>query len=330
MKRNGQAKTSTPKAIRIANSSVTIKSKTMKAIQEAKINMFRATQKHCNENPTITATIPVFATAVQLLDVKIAALLATAQQEDIITKGITIDKSAAKLTLCSIAADTAAPIIAYASVNSNNALLEKVKYSYTELLRTKDDQLAPRCQNICDLATANLSELTDYGISQPIIDSLQSAIDTYQAKVPDPRNAAAQKITIRKNLVTLIAEANKVLKFQMDKTAVGFKAAHPDFYSTYRANRIIIDPSKTSTTLRGIITSAAGQTFIKGVTITINEINKTVKTDQYGEYLLKKIPAGKYTITFAADNFTTITQTDVVIKLGQINKVDITLQPTSE
>ncbi|MES2429353.1 MAG: carboxypeptidase-like regulatory domain-containing protein [Bacteroidota bacterium] len=302
----------------------------MTSPQEAKLNMFRATQKHCNENPTIIATIPVFATAVQLLDVKIAALLATAQQEDIITKGITIDKSEAKLTLCSIAADTAAPIIAYASVNSNNALLEKVKYSYTELIRTKDDQLAPRCQNICDLATANLAELIDYGISQPILDSLQSAIDAYQSKVPDPRNAAAQKSTIRKNIITLIAEANKVLKFQMDKTAVGFKASHPDFYSTYKSNRIIINPSKTSTTVRGTITSAAGQTFIKDVTITINETGASAKTDQYGEYQLKKIPAGTYTLTFTAENFTTITQTDVVIKLGQINKLDITLQPTSE
>ena len=42
----------------------------MKAKQEAKLNMFRATQKHCNDNPTIVATVPAFETASQSLNGK--------------------------------------------------------------------------------------------------------------------------------------------------------------------------------------------------------------------------------------------------------------------
>ena len=111
----------------------------MNAKQEAKLNMFRATQKHCNDNPTIVATVPAFETASQALNAKIASIIATAQQEDLITKGITVDKAEAKKTLCQLATDTAAPIFAFASANNNNQLMQEVNFTYTQLFKSKDD-----------------------------------------------------------------------------------------------------------------------------------------------------------------------------------------------
>ena len=212
----------------------------MNAKQEAKLNMFRATQK----------------SAVNSLNAKITSIIATAQQEDLVTKGITIDKAEAKKTLCQLAADVAAPIIAYAAANSNNQLLKEVSFTYSDLFKTKDDQLAPRCKNIHDAAQANLAALGTYGISAATVTILQNTINNYQAKVPDPRNAAAQKVTIRANLKNLIKEADTVLKLQMDKTIVGLKKTHPDFVSTYKSNRVILDPSKTSTSIKGVIISS--------------------------------------------------------------------------
>ena len=46
---------------------------------------------------------------------KIASIIATAQQEDLITKGITVNNAAAKKTPCQLATDTAAPIFDFAS-----------------------------------------------------------------------------------------------------------------------------------------------------------------------------------------------------------------------
>ena len=139
----------------------------MNATQEAKLNMFRATQKHCNDNPTIVSTIKAFQTAAGTLNTTIASIIATAQQEDLITKGITIDKAEAKKTLCQLAADIAAPIVAYAAATKNNKLLKEVNFTHSDLIRTKDDQLAPRCQNIYDAAKANEAALKDYGITAP-------------------------------------------------------------------------------------------------------------------------------------------------------------------
>lgn len=297
----------------------------MNAKQEAKLNMFRATQKHCADNATIIATIPALQSAVTSLNAKIASIIATAQQEDLVTKGITVDKAEAKKTLCQLTADVAAPIIAYASANSNNQLLKEVSFSYSDLFKTKDDQLAPRCKNIHDAAQNNLGTLGAYGISTTTVTTLQSTIDNYQSKVPDPRNAAAQKVTIRANLKNLIKEADTVLKLQIDKTIVTLKTSNPDFVSTYKVNRVILDPSKTSTTLKGVVTSSVDNSFIKGASILIIETAATSTTNEMGEFEIKPIPSGKYSIKATATKYKESLRTEVSIKQGQINKLDISL-----
>lgn len=299
----------------------------MNAKQEAKLNMFRATQKHCNDNPTIVATVPAFETASQALNAKIASIIATAQQEDLITKGITVDKAEAKKTLCQLATDTAAPIFAFASANNNNQLMQEVNFTYTQLFKSKDDQLAPRCQNILNAAQNNLAALAAYGITAATVTTLQTTINNYQNKVPDPRNAAAQKATIRLNLKNLIKEADKVLKLQMDKTVVAFKTANPDFVSTYKINRIIIDPSKTTTTLKGTVINSADNSFIAGATIAIEGTTIKAITNDKGEYEIKPIIPGTVNIIVSAPKFKDTTKTNIIIKQGQINKQDIALNP---
>ena len=298
----------------------------MNATQEAKLNMFRATQKHCNDNPTIVSTIPAFQTAAGTLNTTIAGIIATAQQEDLVTKGITIDKAEAKKTLCQLAADIAAPIVAYAAATKNNKLLKEINFTHSNLIRTKDDQLAPRCQNIYDAAKANEAALKDYGITATTADTLLTTINNYQAKVPDPRNAAAQKATVRANLKNLIKEADQILKLQLDKTVLGFKTSNPDFVKTYKANRIIIDPGQSATTLKGVILNAMDKTPVSGAIILIAETANKSTSNASGAYEIKPIPAGIYTINVSAPKFKDKTQKEVTVKQGQITNLDIVLE----
>ena len=299
----------------------------MNATQESKLNMFRATQKHCNDNPTIVSTIPAFQTAAGTLNTTIASIIATAQQEDLITKGITIDKAEAKKTLCRLAADIAAPIVAYAAATKNNKLLKEVNFTHSDLIRTKDDELAPRCQNIYDAAKANESALRDYGITTTTADTLLTTINNYQAKVPDPRNAAAQKATIRANLKNLIKEADQILKLQMDKTVPAFKAANPDFVSSYKANRIIIDPGQSATTLKGVILNSMNNTPVSGAAIVVVETGNKASSNEKGSYQIKPIPNGIYTVNISAPAYKDKTEKEVAVKQGQSTTKDFVLDP---
>jgi hypothetical protein len=298
----------------------------MNATQEAKLNMYRATQKHCSNNAAIVATVPAFQTVLNAFNVKLSTVIAATQQEDLVTKGITVDKAEAKKSLCRLTTDIAAPIFAYASSTANNKLKQEVNFSYSDLLRTKDDVMAPRCQNIKDLGTANLAALAPYGLTAAGLTTLQTTIDGYQAKVPTPRNSAAQKKTIRENLKKLFSEIDMLLKEQLDKTAVGFKAANPDFVSTYKANRVIIDPGKTKTTLKGTVLNAMDKSPVSGATIIVVETANKTSGNEKGNYEIKPIPAGIFTINVSAPKFKDKTQKEVPIKQGQITTLDFVLE----
>ena len=225
----------------------------MDARQEAKIRMYRATQNYCSENSAIISTNPAFMAAFNDFQAKVAAINATIQQDVVVLTGITADKNACKQRLCDLTVGTASPIYAYASSTGNNTLREEVDVTLTGLLKTREDALAPRCQNIHDAGASNLAALQDYGITQASLDALQAAIDTYAAETPKPRTAISQRKTITANLVELIEQTDQILKDRMDKLVLIFKAAHPDFVKTYESTRRIVKPPTIHTPGRALI-----------------------------------------------------------------------------
>lgn len=209
---------------------------------ESKLKMYRAVEQHGNENPTIVALNLAFSDAFNRFKAKIAAIATNAQQNETVLTGIAEDKSTFKQALARRAADIASVIYAYAIGTSNNTLKQEVNFSYSTLVKSRDNELAPRCQNIHDKAAANLADLADYGIKAADLTSLQVAIDDYQAQSPKTRAAASQRKTTGDNLNQLFKEADAILRDEMDKLIITFKPTHPDFVKTYESNRIIVDP----------------------------------------------------------------------------------------
>ncbi|HRH50388.1 MAG TPA: carboxypeptidase regulatory-like domain-containing protein [Panacibacter sp.] len=299
----------------------------MNAKLESKLDMYRATQTYCDNNMPIVSTVPAFATAFTAFKANVTALIANAQQEDQVTKGITTDKKVSKKTLAQLGADVAAPIFAYASSINDNTLKAQVNFSFSDLFKAKDELLPVRCQNIHDAGTAHLLALADFGITAPLLASLQTTIIAYKLKVPTPRNAAADKITIRLNQKNLFTATDLILKEQMDKTLAGFKAANPDFVNTYKANRVIIDPGKVTTELTGTVTNSVDSSPIKGASILIEETGVTTTTTPQGKYQIKPISHGTYTIKVTRTGYQDNIQSKINVKLGQVNKLDIALIP---
>ena len=113
----------------------------------------------------------------------------------------------------------------------------------------------------------------------------------------------------------------------MDKTVVGFKAAHPDFVSTYKANRVIIDPGKSATTLKGVILNSMDKSPVSGATIVIVETGNKTSRDEKSTYEIKPIPAGIYTINISAPKYKDKTEKEVTVKQGQITNLETLLDP---
>ena len=128
-------------------------------------------------------------------------------------------------------------------------------------------------------------------------------------------------------LKNLIKEADQILKLQLDKTVLGFKAAHPDFVKTYKANRVIIDPGQSATTLKGAILNSMDKSPVGGAAIIVVETGNKTSSNEKGSYEIKPIPAGIYTINISAPKFKDKTEKEVTVKQGQNTTLDFVLDP---
>lgn len=297
----------------------------MTSTQESKLNMYHAVINQGNANAAIIASVGALDDVFTTFKAKVSSIDTTAQLEAQVISGIATDKKTLKETLAQQTTGIAAAIYAYAVKTNNNTLKERANVNRSGLLRLKDDELAPACRNIHDDANANIAQLGDYGITAPMLVSFNTLIDQYVAKVPSPRNAASLRKTYATNLKTLFKDCDSILKNQMDKLAVQTKAAFPDFYTTYKNNRIIIDAATSSTQVEGIVINSADDSSINAVAVTVEGQTYKAKTDPSGNYILKIAVPGTYNIKFAKAGFQDKTINDVAVKLGQSTTLNVTL-----
>lgn len=298
----------------------------MTSKQEAKLNMYHAVINYCDDNAAITATVPAFGTAFSAFENKVEAIEETAQLEAQVITGITIDKKVLRTSLTEQASGIAAVVYAYASGISNNTLKEEVNFSKSDLAVLRDDQLTPTVRNIHIKATDNLAALATYGITAPTLDAFDDLIDDYAAAVPTPRNAAAQRKAYATALKNHFKDADSILKDQLDKLAVQFKSTNPDFYNTYKNNRIIIDGPTSSTGIKGLITnSATGLPVTVTATISLGETEYSTTSDASGNYELTPVAAGIYLVIVTAPGFQELQVPDIDISLGEMEILNLQL-----
>ncbi len=300
----------------------------MTSRNEAKLGMYNAVLTHIEANGTITATVPAFETAAASLRTIYNNIIEAAQQEEQAIKGITLDKSAARIALCQEAANIAAAVFAFAAAASNNTLKEQVNYPVSKLLLTKDELLIPACNNIHDLANTNVAVLTPYGVTGARLTSFNVLISDYQEVIPTPRNAATSKAAVRTSLTNLFKQADEIFKTQLDKIAMQFKTSNIDFYNTYKQNRIILDAATSSTQVTGVITDSETNQPIANVKVQVVDQPYTATSNAIGEYTVKIPVPGTYNLAFTIiAGYNNKTQNGVSVTLGQSTTLNMQLVP---
>lgn len=297
----------------------------MNAEQQAKLNMYDSVENVCQENAATVAAINAFKTALDEFKDKIDTIREVAQQKDVTTTGATADKKARKENLSRVASAVAGAIYAYAATTANNTLKQEVNFSAYALLRTKDAMLAPRCRNIHDLGAANLAALADYGVTAATLTELQTAIDAFAESVSKPRAAISARAAKTATLPQLFDEADAILTERMDTLIEMFAVTNPDFVATYHSARKILDAPTTTTQLKGTVTNQTTGAPVPDALVTLTEAAQTTQTDPNGEYLIKPLANGKYTVTVTKPGFNDFKKIDVEVKLGQVNNLDVQL-----
>ncbi len=96
--------------------------------------------------------------------------------------------------------------------------------------------------------------MANYGITPLILTDFISAIDNFEGLVPQPRTKRSEKKTDTANLNAAVSQVKKFLNNRIDKLAVVFKDANPDFVKNYDNVRIVVDPRTDHTKIGVFVT----------------------------------------------------------------------------
>ena len=238
----------------------------MNTNQEDKLSMYYVVKNTCEKYQTTWTTNVVFAATYNLWVVKIPLIETNRDAQTLETTGITTDKTAKRAAMTDKTLFMENRLQSYANVVNNPELLESIKYSASDLKKSRDTDVVGICNTVLAKATANAAAIVTYGVTAVMITELQAAITAYSATLAKPMAAKSQTKTATENLAKLFKEADDLLTKRLDLDIELFKTSKPDFYSQYKTARIVISTAGGATSVLGNVTIAGSSEPIKGAT----------------------------------------------------------------
>ena len=218
----------------------------MTIIQENKLSMYRAVFTFSDDIPWVTliATVPMLQNKFAILGHLLTPLEAGSEGQSTSTQqstGATADKSTRRANLVTAILAVAAPLYAVAASLGDNEIKAVADVTASKLKALRDDLLGSRANSIHVLASANAAALVPAGVTAAILLDLLNKKNTWIANTQRPRQLKAVAKGHSATLVAQFKAVDALLKEQIDKLVLPFKATSPSFHAVYTANRVIHD-----------------------------------------------------------------------------------------
>ena len=102
-------------------------------------------------------------------------------------------------------------------------------------------------------------------------------------------------------------------------------------FGLFACFNVSVNAQTVTGTVQGVVADSKGA-VIAGADVTVRNVetgqSRSVKTNADGYYVATFLPLGRYNVSAAASNFTTVTQENIEIALNQTRDINITLNPT--
>jgi len=281
--------------------------------QEDKFSMYYVVKNTCEKYQTTWTTNAVFAATYNLWVAKIPLIEQNRDAQTLETTGITTDKTAKRNSMTEKTLFMINRLQSYANVVNNPELLESIKYSASDLKKSRDTDVVGICNTVLAKANANAAAIVTYGVTAAMITELQAAITAYSATLAKPKAAKSQTKTATENLSKLFKEADELLVKRLDLDIELFKTSKPDFYSQYKTARIIIPTGGGATSVLGSVNLAGSGEPLKGVSFTFvaetNGMMKAATANETAKPIVKKsADKGKFRATLPESTYKVIVE----------------------
>ncbi|WP_157956052.1 carboxypeptidase-like regulatory domain-containing protein [Flavobacterium kingsejongi] len=297
----------------------------MDSKQKLRLKMYYNVERYGMDNAYIAVLAPPFQDAFNLFRVKIVAIENALQQADYVTRSLE-DKISLKEMLCQVATDIAVLLHNYAVEKNDAVLQDQFSYAMDELMEMEKYALVKMLDSVRETGFECQVALEAVGITAGLFEILGLLLDDYRRPATKLRNPAILRRKLRLTMHYHFMEADRVLKYRLDKTVNLFKFINPDFVVNYKALRVISSYTGKMTQIEGTITCFKENKPIPGAEFTIAE-EQTAITDGEGKYHIRKIQDGIVTVKVHATGYKDSYNNGIFIKEGTVAHLDVALTP---
>jgi hypothetical protein len=213
----------------------------MNKTQENKVSMYSTVLKDLQNNTSVWESIPAFKTILTQYEEIVNHLTDLARQQQLKPTGASKTKEEKRDSLIDSVIAVAGGLRALATDSGNQELRDNITITSSDLQIARDQDALATANQIAQAATDNLEQLTNYGITSQLVDTLKERIAEFHEAAVQPRLIITNRKNTTQSIEDLIHEVDIILEEKLDMLMEQFKLSQPDFYNKYQNNRMIVD-----------------------------------------------------------------------------------------
>ena len=260
------------------------------------------------------------------------AALKDALDEKIVKQSLTIGgktviKKDLRKKMSELSAQVGAIIAGYAFNVKNEDLKKVVDFPISVYNKKRDEEVAFLCKNVLAKANENIANLADYGITQAMVEQLDTYINSYTSSTKKNELDVEERVGYTKEIRELIAQLRDEIENNLDKVMMIFQFSNPSEYQLYMQARNSMPKRHAKKSngevteeeagiLTGMVSDKADGLPIAGATVKLTGTDYKTETDNDGEYLFDSLPAGTYTVEISILDYQIAKLTDQKVIAG--------------
>ena len=260
------------------------------------------------------------------------AALKDALDEKIVKQSLTIGgktviKKDLRKKMSELSAQIGAIIAGYAFNVKNEDLKKVVDFPISVYNKKRDEEVAFLCKNVLAKANENIANLADYGITQAMVEQLDTYINSYTSSTKKNELDVEERVVYTKEIRELIAQLHDEIENNLDKVMMIFQFSNPSEYQLYMQARNSMPKRHAKKSngevteeeagiLTGMVSDKADGLPIAGATVKLTGTDYKTETDNDGEYLFDSLPAGTYTVEISILDYQIAKLTDQKVIAG--------------
>jgi hypothetical protein len=206
-----------------------------------KLSMYKAINLALNNKKALWEDFPALKRAIEAFK----ALIVEIDKLDVYTagskKGVALGKKLQREKIIDLTMELATMLCALEAQTPEKTIRTRIDYSRTDLVKKRDFDLEIACSQIATVATNEKERLSLCGIDESEIETLKQEIDLFAEYVPAVRRAIADRKVANEKLQNLFAQADELLRNQLDRLMTRYQKTDLDFYNFYKISRHVIN-----------------------------------------------------------------------------------------